>query len=50
MRLSWQPVWDLDTTLSKIVGWHKAWIDQQNMRECTLAEIREYMTVRVGIN
>ncbi len=50
MRLNWQPVWDLAITLDKIVCWHKEWIDGSDMREHTLAEINNYMTVRVGIN
>lgn len=50
MRLNWQPVWDLDTTLSKITKWHKAWLVKVNMREHTLTEIKEYMTARKGMN
>lgn len=48
MRLNWQPVWDLSTTLDKIVLWQKAWLDGQNMREYTLNEITEYMQERAG--
>jgi CDP-glucose 4,6-dehydratase len=50
MRLNWQPVWDLDTTLNKITKWHKKWLDKANMREHTLTEIKEYMTARIGMN
>lgn len=50
MRLNWQPVWDLDTTLSKITKWHKEWLAKENMREHTLTEIKEYMTARIGMN
>jgi CDP-glucose 4,6-dehydratase len=50
MRLNWQPVWDLDTTLSKITKWHKEWLAKANMREHTLTEIKEYMTARIGLN
>ena len=48
MRLNWQPVWDLNTTLSKITQWHKEWLAKTNMREHTLTEIKEYMNVRIG--
>ena len=50
MRLNWQPVWGLNTTLSKIIHWHKAWLAKTNMREHTLTEIKEYMNVRIGLN
>lgn len=42
LRMGWQPRWSLATTLNKIVAWHKAWIAQQDLREHTLNEIREY--------
>jgi CDP-glucose 4,6-dehydratase len=47
MRLNWQPVWNLDTTISRITQWHKEWLAKTNMREHTLAEIKEYMSARV---
>ncbi len=50
MRLNWQPVWDLNTTLNKIVAWHKAWLRKDDMREYTLAEIKEYINVRMDLN
>lgn len=49
MRLDWQPVWDLTTTLNKIVNWQKAWINKEDMKQYTINEIKEYMTARVGI-
>lgn len=48
MRLDWQPVWDLTTTLNKIVNWQKAWINKEDMKQYTINEIKEYMTARVG--
>lgn len=48
MRLNWQPVWDLSTTLDKIVNWQKAWLNKEDMKEYTINEIKEYMTARVG--
>ncbi len=50
MKLNWQPVWDLHTTLNKITVWHKKWLAKNNMREHTLAEIKEYMNTRIGLN
>lgn len=49
-RLNWQPVWDLETTLEKIVCWYKAWSDGQDMRIYTLSEIEEYTNVRTRFN
>jgi len=42
-RLNWQPVWELDKTLEKIIYWHKAWINKSDMQYLCLAEIEEYM-------
>jgi CDP-glucose 4,6-dehydratase len=50
MKLNWQPVWDLDTTLDKIVVWHKAWLNQDDMHTHTLNEIKDYMKVRARLN
>jgi CDP-glucose 4,6-dehydratase len=41
-RLDWQPRWHLDATLDKIVEWHRACRDGQDMREVTLRQISEY--------
>jgi CDP-glucose 4,6-dehydratase len=49
MKLNWQPVWDLQTTLTKIVDWHKAWLANDNMHDYTLAEIKDYMNTRTGL-
>jgi CDP-glucose 4,6-dehydratase len=38
-RLKWQPRWRLETTLEKIVDWHKAWMSGADMREHCLREI-----------
>lgn len=48
MRLHWHPVWDLEQTLDKIVNWQKAWLSNQDMKQYTLNEIKEYMNARVG--
>ena len=41
-KLGWKPVWRLDYTLEKIINWHKAWINKENMQAMCLAEIEEY--------
>jgi CDP-glucose 4,6-dehydratase len=41
-RLGWQPRWSLDTALSKITLWHRAWRSQQDMRQACLEQITQY--------
>ncbi len=41
-RLDWQPRWRLDETLDKIVTWHKAYQENDNMSEITLKQIVDY--------
>ncbi|MDD4946163.1 MAG: CDP-glucose 4,6-dehydratase [Gallionella sp.] len=43
MRLAWQPRWRLEATLEKIVEWHRALQNGQDMREVTLKQISAYM-------
>lgn len=42
-RLNWEPRWDLDKTLERIVKWHKAWLNHDDMRQYTINEINDYM-------
>ena len=41
-KLGWQPVWGLDHTLEKIISWHRAWLNKEDMQAVCLAEIKEY--------
>jgi CDP-glucose 4,6-dehydratase len=41
-KLGWKPIWGLSHTLEKIIGWHKAWLDKEDMQTICLAEIEEY--------
>jgi hypothetical protein len=38
----WNPVWELSYTLEKIIGWHMAWLDKEDMQAECLTEIEEY--------
>jgi CDP-glucose 4,6-dehydratase len=38
-RLQWAPRWSLETSLTRITEWHRAWLDGQGMRERSLAQI-----------
>jgi len=42
-ELNWKPVWRLDQSLERIITWHKAWLNDENMQTVCLAEIKEYM-------
>lgn len=43
-RLNWAPRWTLDRALTRIIEWHKAWLDGQDMRSLCLEQIYEYQT------
>lgn len=42
-KLGWQPVWNLEQTLERIVNWHKAWMDGNDMLSICQNEINDYM-------
>jgi CDP-glucose 4,6-dehydratase len=41
-KLDWAPVWELSQALEKIVSWHQAWLNKEDMQAVCLAEIKEY--------
>jgi CDP-glucose 4,6-dehydratase len=41
-QLGWYPKWDIYTAIPKIVNWHKAWLNKQNMFDYCLSEIHHY--------
>ena len=40
--LGWQPTWDIDCALEKVIEWHQAWLNNQDMHLFCLSEINEY--------
>lgn len=42
-RLKWKPSWQLEYTLEKIIYWHRAWLQKEDMQTYCLNEIREYL-------
>lgn len=42
-RLNWNSTWRLEYTLTKIIGWHQAWLDKQDMQQACLDEIKEFI-------
>lgn len=43
LKLGWKPVWDLETSLDKIVEWQRRWTLQENILSHTILEIEQYM-------
>ena len=43
-RLHWSPTWNLGIALERIVNWHRAWLQGENVQDCCLNEIETYMT------
>jgi CDP-glucose 4,6-dehydratase len=43
LKLGWEPTWELNSTLEKIISWHKLWLGKENMKTICLAEIENYM-------
>lgn len=41
-RLKWQPRWNLDTCLSSIVAWHRAYLSGADMKAATLDQISAF--------
>lgn len=42
-RLNWHPTWRLENTLKRIVEWHQAWLNKEDMQAKCLQEINDYM-------
>ena len=43
-RLNWKPVWNLNTSLKKIVQWHNAWsLKNINMQDYCINDINQYI-------
>jgi CDP-glucose 4,6-dehydratase len=40
--LDWHPRWHLEQTIERIVAWQRAYIAEADMREVSLAQIRDY--------
>lgn len=43
-KLNWWPKWSLETTLEKIIEWHKADAAGKDMKQFTFNQIQEYMS------
>jgi len=45
-ELNWWPKWSLETSLGKIIDWHKEAIAGHDLRRLSLSQIQEYMDTR----
>ena len=43
-RLLWRPRWSVDVALTRVVDWHKAWLNGQDMRALCMKQIADYGT------
>jgi CDP-glucose 4,6-dehydratase len=41
-KLGWHPIWGLSHTLDKIIDWHRAWLNKEDMQTICIGEIEEY--------
>ena len=48
-ELNWQPRWNLLQTLGKIVEWHSAYINREDMRKASQQQIEEYLAKSLKI-
>jgi len=41
-RLHWAPRWTLETAIERVVEWHQAWLNGEDMRQFCLTQVRKY--------
>jgi len=41
-ELSWAPEWDIEITLKSIIEWNKAYLNNDDMKEVSLSQIKRY--------
>lgn len=44
-HLGWAPRWNIEIAIQRIIEWHKAYRSNKDMRELSLAQIKQYMNV-----
>ena len=47
-QLGWQPRWNLETALEKIMRWHQHWRNNGDMHQFSVAQIAEYQSAVKG--
>ena len=46
VNLGWKTCWSLDQALAAIVGWYKAYLHRESMRDVTLGQIAAYEAIK----
>lgn len=41
-KLNWLPTWHLEQALDRIIKWHRAWLNKQDMQKYCLSEINDF--------
>lgn len=44
--LNWNPRWDIETSLTKTIEWHKAWKNNEDMEKITLDQIMQFSNLQ----
>ena len=47
-QLCWEPKWNLETAIEKIIQWHKAYQAKEDMQALTLKQINQYINTNVS--
>jgi CDP-glucose 4,6-dehydratase len=47
-QLRWEPKWDLETAIEKIIEWHKAYLANEDMQLLTLNQIHQYINTKAS--
>ena len=47
-QLRWEPKWNLETAIEKIIQWHKAYLAKENMQVITLNQIDQYINTNIS--
>ncbi|NOT13861.1 MAG: CDP-glucose 4,6-dehydratase [Methylococcaceae bacterium] len=47
-QLGWQPRWNIENALEKILDWHSSWLGGKNMFEFTMSQIAAYEATKQG--
>ena len=47
-QLRWEPKWNLETAIEKIIQWHKAYLAKDDMQALTLNQIDQYINTNIS--
>lgn len=43
-KFDWSPVWDIDTTMDKVTEWYRGYLANEDIKELTQKQIRDFIT------